>query len=736
MLCRSSTIYSDPITLYSQLRNYRSQKYAMSSSGWILSDAADQMFRTSRERVFNGDDEFEPEPCPKWRALSELLRCEIPAAVRRAVEHNPNALSEPVKVLVLCQDARTCYQLNQYLTMGAERHLLYTALKHDVPITKISEHYRIVQEVDAATANIVLAEPRSSATIATTTTTTPAPAAAAPTETTDAEKAQSRKSAAAFTGFLRDRISKRKHDKTMMATQSQRQSASGTTKRSAVTQDDIESGALDNDDADDTMAGSANNNTSSELSMMLSAREDQEDGAGALGETAMFRDAYILTMTQTLDTSSIPLNDSAGIAFESFAELDNLDVTQVLHTISRPLVCIQTFKTCDQGGQSLERTLHDLQPGFVIMFHSSVTAIRQLEVFEAQRQRPARQRMHIFFLMHSQTVEEQAYLTSLRREKQAFELLIETKRTMVVPTEQDGRSDAALLLLQPAAQRACPDEAPGQRNAAAAARIIVDMREFRSELPCLIHRRGIEVVPVTITIGDYILTPEICVERKSISDLIGSLNSGRLYNQCVQMQRYYARPILLIEFDQNKPFHLQGHYMASEQPTSSGGGTNSNEDITQKLQLLTLHFPRLRLVWSPSPYATAQLFEEMKQNRAEPDGAQAAAHGADDAAAAAGDGMAAETFAVDRLNTTLYDFVLKLPGITAKNVMPLLHRVKDMKELLGFSEMELAARLGDHKGNAKMLWQILHETHRAPEEGPAAAGPFGRAFRRGMGRKF
>ena len=58
-------------------------------------------------------------------------------------------------------------------------------------------------------------------------------------------------------------------------------------------------------------------------------------------------------------------------------------------------------------------------------------------------------------------------------------------------------------------------------------------------------------------VGDYILTPDVCVERKSVSDLIGSLNNGRLYNQAVSMCRYYKRPVLLIEFDPNKPFTLQ-----------------------------------------------------------------------------------------------------------------------------------------------------------------------------------
>lgn len=56
-----------------------------------------------------------------------------------------------------------------------------------------------------------------------------------------------------------------------------------------------------------------------------------------------------------------------------------------------------------------------------------------------------------------------------------------------------------------------------------------------------------EVVPVTIEIGDYVLSPEICVERKSVSDLVQSLASGRLFNQAKAMTRAYKMPVLLIE---------------------------------------------------------------------------------------------------------------------------------------------------------------------------------------------
>lgn len=107
----------------------------------------------------------------------------------------------------------------------------------------------------------------------------------------------------------------------------------------------------------------------------------------------------------------------------------------------------------------------------------------------------------------------------------------------------------------------------------------------------------------------------------------------------------------------------------------SGESATSNIDITQKLQLLTVHFPRLRLVWSPSPYATAQLFGELKQGKPEPDAAQAAALGSDESSKEL-DSIA------DRMNTNIYDFLLKLPGITTRNIAKVMMKVKNLKELI------------------------------------------------------
>lgn len=90
--------------------------------------------------------EFEPENCPKWEILSEILRVEIPNDIKKCVTVDTKLANSPIVVLILCQDSRTCYQLNQFLTQGSEKYLLFTAMKNDVPIKKLSEEYKKIKD--------------------------------------------------------------------------------------------------------------------------------------------------------------------------------------------------------------------------------------------------------------------------------------------------------------------------------------------------------------------------------------------------------------------------------------------------------------------------------------------------------------------------------------------------------------------------------------------------------------
>lgn len=74
---------------------------------------------------------------------------EIPNDIKRSIDRRPNILNEPIKVLILCQDSRTCSQLNQYLLQGGERHLFYQAVRNDLVVSKLSEKFEMVKESDA-----------------------------------------------------------------------------------------------------------------------------------------------------------------------------------------------------------------------------------------------------------------------------------------------------------------------------------------------------------------------------------------------------------------------------------------------------------------------------------------------------------------------------------------------------------------------------------------------------------
>lgn len=59
--------------------------------------------------------------------------------------------------------------------------------------------------------------------------------------------------------------------------------------------------------------------------------------------------------------------------------------------------------------------------------------------------------------------------------------------------------------------------------------------------------------------------------------------------------------------------------------SSSSSGPGSHSDLSlprnhlmSKLVLLLIHFPNLRVLWSVTPYCTAELFAELKLGRAEP----------------------------------------------------------------------------------------------------------------------
>ncbi|CAF3459035.1 unnamed protein product [Rotaria socialis] len=411
----------------------------------------------------------------------------------------------------------------------------------------------------------------------------------------------------------------------------------------------------------------------------------------------------------TTDTNEEISNDSANI--DKKPDIEGIEGGYVIEdddgSTSPSTTIVYPFSGNIDNHFILGKILLKYRPRFIILYDASLTFVRQLEVFKATNpEHPLR----IYFLLYGKSIEEQRYLLSVKKEKEAFENLVREKASMVIPEEREGRDEYNPLLSRdatPANQQAYGagatstiDQSDTRRGGIMhmttisinRPKIIVDMREFRSELPSLIWKRGIDIEPVTLEVGDYILTPEICIERKSVSDLIGSLNNGRLYQQALQMTRFYKKPMLLIEFDQKQAFHL-----ANKQRYNSSSEFSSH-DITSKLALLTMHFPKLKILWCPSPHTSAELFEDLKRDREEPDTKSAML-------------VTAESDLLDddeRYNTVAQDFLIRMPGVTFKNYKLIMNNVENLRVLSQLSENQLTTIMGNSK-QASLLYNFIHK---------------------------
>jgi DNA excision repair protein ERCC-4 len=78
-------------------------------------------------------------------------------------------------------------------------------------------------------------------------------------------------------------------------------------------------------------------------------------------------------------------------------------------------------------------------------------------------------------------------------------------------------------------------------------RIVVDEREKGSRIPDLLRQAGATIDFAQLKVGDYIVSPETAIERKTIRDLIISIYDGRLFIQCSELIQHYSKPILIIE---------------------------------------------------------------------------------------------------------------------------------------------------------------------------------------------
>ena len=134
-------------------------------------------------------------------------------------------------------------------------------------------------------------------------------------------------------------------------------------------------------------------------------------------------------------------------------------------------------------------------------------------------------------------------------------------------------------------------------------RIVVDERERSSNIPELLKNAGAVIDFTQLKVGDYVVSSETAVERKTVRDLISSIYDGRLFIQCSDLVKYYQKPLLVV----------QGN-IAELSETSED--MEDPEDIKLHSERMSLAYDalitvatefRIPIIHSPSAEQTAQL---------------------------------------------------------------------------------------------------------------------------------
>ncbi|MBM5805706.1 MAG: hypothetical protein FJZ49_06580 [Candidatus Verstraetearchaeota archaeon] len=78
-------------------------------------------------------------------------------------------------------------------------------------------------------------------------------------------------------------------------------------------------------------------------------------------------------------------------------------------------------------------------------------------------------------------------------------------------------------------------------------KIIVDHRERSSQVVEGLSRLGAVLEFKSLKVGDYVLSDDVAVERKTYDDFAGSIIDRRLFEQTRALKEAYGRPMILLE---------------------------------------------------------------------------------------------------------------------------------------------------------------------------------------------
>ncbi len=76
--------------------------------------------------------------------------------------------------------------------------------------------------------------------------------------------------------------------------------------------------------------------------------------------------------------------------------------------------------------------------------------------------------------------------------------------------------------------------------------LLMDDRERNAELSARLQAKGVRVQVARLSVGDFVLSKRVCVERKTSVDFEASLLDGRLFEQAAKLKTHFEKPVVCV----------------------------------------------------------------------------------------------------------------------------------------------------------------------------------------------
>ena len=180
----------------------------------------------------------------------------------------------------------------------------------------------------------------------------------------------------------------------------------------------------------------------------------------------------------------------------------------------------------------------DIPSTDLVVFYEPVPSeIRTIQ----RRGRTARKMPGKVIILITKGTPDVGYYWSSRRKERMMHSELEILRSSLNKKFEDATSFYESMIIKDNQKKL--DEYSTTKNI----KIIVDNREYRSNVIRFLSGKDVEIESQQLDVGDYVLSSRIGVERKEVDDFLNSLIGGKLFFQMRKLRDAYSRPVLILE---------------------------------------------------------------------------------------------------------------------------------------------------------------------------------------------